>query len=254
MKSPKWIYIILLLFIVCFAGFVFKQNFQIGERIQDVFLKYNIQSTSFQYETAAPALFDNGIIFYKAQIPALSIKHKIDKVIFTEMDNQIDIQFIGFTIDVIDSLRHSENVHIIPVLNEYIPFEDALKKPLQTLAVMGIDKIKLNASMQFEPFKNIFQIKGKIAMPFLADIDYSIVMNKMNDSNHNPVYALFGIMKQAGFKIKDRGAFKRYQEYVSDRGIYNENKTSYDLSKKIYQMDLQELKTPLLLTPLYETE
>lgn len=253
MKKTVFIYISIVLTLFFFGCIVLYHQEKTDTVLKQFLKTYHIKKSDIQFRTAQLSFFGNGLIFYRVRLPELRLTHKIDKVIVQTKENLINIQLIGVEIDVIDTLRRLHGVHVLSALASYRPFEDALIKPLESLALMGIDCVKLNAVLSFEPFKKVIVISGGIAIPRLADIYFSFVLSHVLDTGYKKslVYAFYGIVKDVFFEVRDKGGFKKYKAYLEGIGMEKADQDELMTSRSIIRRI--KLEQPLSLMQNYRS-
>lgn len=255
MKKTKLIYAVLLVIILAFGSAVWYHQVQTEIALKQFFKTYRIKRADIRFKTAELSFLGDGLIFYRVQLPQLALTHKIDKVIIQTEAAGVNVQLIGVEVDVIDTLRRSHGIYITNTLETYQPFKEALIKPLESLALMGIDKVKLNAVFSFEPFKKVIVINGKITAPQLADIYFSFPLSRRIDTGYQKslVYAFYGTIEDIFFEIRDRGIFKKYRDYMEGEGIVLSIEEKSDLTDHQPIIRKVKLASPLLLMKNYRT-
>lgn len=255
MKKTKLIYFILIFVILCFGMGVWYQQNKTDSALNQFFKSYRIKKQDMNYGTVERSFLGKGLIFYRVVFPQLLLTHKIDKIIVNTKGETVNIQLIGVQIDIIDTLRRSQNIKILSVLHAYKPFEDALKKPLQSLALMGIDDVKVNVTLSFEPFKDIIIVNGKVTAQKLADIYFSFALERVVDRGYqkNLIYAFYGNIEDVFFEIKDRGVFKKYKAYIVGLGLPSNSTQMSRLISGQPIVQKMKLEKPLPLMKLYRS-
>lgn len=255
MKKTKLIYAVLIVIILAFGSAVWYHQVQTETALKQFFKTYRIKKADVRFKTAELSFFGNGLIFYRVQLPQLALTHKIDKVIIHSEGDGVNVQLIGVEVDVIDTLRRSHGIYVTDALETYQPFKEALIKPLESLALMGIDKVKLNAVFSFEPFNKVVVINGKITAPRLADIYFSFPLLRQRDTGYQKslVYSFYGTIEDIFFEVRDRGIFKKYRDYMAGEGIALSIEEKNDLADHQSIIRKVKLLTPLPLMKNYRT-
>lgn len=177
-------------------------------------LAENEIARTFTYKNFSQPLFGNGLIFYKAKIQALPVEHTIEKMIIHPQKGKTIVQLQNFQIDVIQSLKENYADKIETVLKDYQPFNEALKKPIVSLALSGLETVKGNALLAINHAEKTPKFSGKVELETLATVEFDFNLSeKLTDSN-DLSFLLYSFIQTYGVKIQDQGLFTRYINYL----------------------------------------
>ncbi len=253
MKSHKIIYACILGIILIFGIFVLYQRLQ-AQSVLNAFLKeYHLKSDDILYGSYERPFLGDGLILYDVQIPRLKLVHEIDKIIIRQQNNDIVLQFQGVKLDVPRTLYMRYGQSFKEVLKQYKPFDDALKKPIISLGLMGIDTLKFDTVLIFNPADKHRVINGKISLPRLGEIQVSFSVTPQRDAGYrnNLVYLGYGHISQINVDIQDTGMFKKYADYLRSLGTPKTQGYAKELMRHSGFTRRVEYATPPSLVPYY---
>ncbi len=220
MKSHKYVYFCILGIIVVFGLFVLYQRLQ-AQSVLNAFLKeHHLKSNDILFGSYERPFLGEGLILYDVKIPRLKLVHEIDKVIIRQEDENIIIQFQGVNLDVSRTLYMRYGQLFEKILSQYKPFDDALRKPMISLGLMGIDTIRFDMVLIFNPSDRMRIINGKILLPRLGEIQVSFTIEPKKDEGYrnNLVYIGYGDVIDINVDVQDTGMFKKYADYLRTIG------------------------------------
>lgn len=254
MNRQKIIYSFLILFILSLGVGLFYQRMRAQTAFSDFLRLHQLTQHDIQYKTKELSFGGSGIILYQVQLPQFKIAHKIDKLIIRQDEGTVTLQMQGLKIDVLKTLNNYYGKNIIKAVQNYVPFEDALRKPFVSLGLMGFDTIKGDAVFILNPTQNPTQINGKIHLPSLADIQLSFPVETIRDADYreNLFYLGYGNVQEITVEIQDAGLFAAYVHYLKQLGQEDALIYAKELSKHQDFMRHIKFNTPIKLTPFYQ--
>lgn len=220
MKSHKFIYISLLGIILVFGIFVLYQRLQ-AQKAFNAFLKEaHLKQSDIVYQSREKPFMKEGLILYGVVFPQLKIEHKIRKMIIRKEEEKIILRLQGFQINLPQALNACYGNDFINALKVYKPFEDALRKPLISLGLIGVDTLKGDIVLIFNPQHAVPIINTRISLPQLAEIQLSFRVEPKLDSGYrkNLIYLFYGSVPEINADIQDIGLFKAYANYLNSIG------------------------------------
>lgn len=256
MKSHKIIYIGIFAFVIVFGIFVMYQRL-LAQSAYNTFLKEaHLKPNDIIYESKEKPFLDDGLILYNAELPQLKIAHKIDKLVIRKDEEDIIVQFQGIQINIPKTLSAYHGNKIAEVIKTYRPFNDALTKPFISLGLMGIDELKSDIVLIFNPKQRITTVNSKISIPKLADLQLSYMIHPQTDAGYhkNLIYSGYGTISQISVDIQDAGLFKRYAQYLRSLGTPESMAYAKELMKHTgFTRHFNFTKQPSL-TSFYKTQ
>ncbi len=256
MKSRKLIYILLFGLIFVFGLFVFYQRI-LAQSAMSAFLKEaRLRENDIIYTTKEKPIFQDGLILYDVELPQIKINHMIDKLVIRKEKNDLVLQFQGIHVDLPKTLYENYGNQFAHALKMYEPFKDALKKPLISLALMGIDKLTFDAVVIFNPNETPYKVNSKLSLPNLGEIQLSFMINPQTDSGYrkNLIYFAYGSIPQIGIDIQDTGIFQKYTDYLNSVATQKSKAYAKELSRHSTFTRRIEFETPLSIAPYYRAK
>ncbi len=185
--------------------------------ISTFFTRYDIIENDVVYKTANLSLDKSNMILYHVMARPFLINHSIEKAVVAQENNALHMQLSGVHINVIESLNAIYKNNAFDVLKNYNPSSDALIKPLQSLAMMGVDELDVDINLYIKTNPTHTQITGQIMAPTLGDIDFNLSVNRENKMSFHKgiLYALYGHLNEITYVFTDKGAAKLYNFYLS---------------------------------------
>lgn len=114
------------------------------------------------YRTAGLPLSGNGLLLYKVQLKELPFPHTLDKMSIKIDGNEVQIGLIGLSFDVGAALRGIYGDDLPQELKSYIPYQSVFTRPLESVALAGIERVKLNAKFTIKNMGISRQIEGGV--------------------------------------------------------------------------------------------
>lgn len=256
MKSHKLIYICILAFIIIFGVFVLYQRLLAQSAFKAFLKEAHIKSSDIIYESKEKPFLDDGLILHDVEFPQLKIAHKIDKLVIRKDEEDTILQFQGAQINIPQTLQTYYGESIIHAIKTYHPFEDALTKPFISLGLMGIDTLKCDIVLIFNPKSKPIFVNSKISMPKLGDMQLSFTIHPQMDSGFrkNLIYTGYGTIEQVSVDIQDAGLFKAYAHYLLSLGTPESMAYAKELMKHSgFTRHFKFTKQPTLV-PFYHTQ
>ena len=218
-KKSKIFYIYALLIFLCIGALFSYQQARTKNAVSSFFKTYNISRDDIKYNDVSTSFLGNNLIFYNVIIKDLSATHSIEKLIISRQQSSLKIKLIGMSIDVINSLRRSHNIHILNALNEYKPVVDIFQKPLQSLALANVDTIKFNADITITPMQKESFIKGRILAHKLFDFHFKMKTLDNEFIKQKLHHLFYTTVKPVSIYVKDNGFFNKYDSYLNSLGL-----------------------------------
>lgn len=249
-KPSKILYLYFVLIFLCAGTLFLYQQAKTKKAISNFARTYNITQNDIRFQDKSVSFLGNNLIFYNVIFPEINASHQIDKVIISKQQNSLKIRLIGVNLDVISSLMHRYNIHILNTLKNYQPVLDVFEKPLQTLALANIDTLKFNADFTLSRTQKAHHIQGHILANKLFEIHFR-VKSDTTQNNISKLTHLFNKKVQPEFfHVKDKGFFKKYDAYLNsiqlksttpERSFFQKDVFSYNPEKSGEEIDLRDL-------------
>lgn len=219
-KSNKFFYICLMVIVLLgITGWLYQKL--ATQKAYNTFLKdFSIQSEDIAYRSKSTSFGGKGLVFYQARLTPFNIIHKIDKLIIRRNENNVIVQMNGLTLNIPETLKEYYGNGIVNAVDSYIPFEDALNKPLISLGLMGYDTVKGDAVFVFNPSEQPMLVNAQIKLPELADIQLSfpIQQQRKKTFSKNLLHSAKGNVSELAITLLDTGLFKKYADYLIQTG------------------------------------
>ncbi len=256
MKSHKIIYAGILVVIIVFGLFVLYQRLQAQQTLNAFMKTYHLKSDDILYESYEQPFLGEGLILYGVKIPRLKLVHEIDKIVIRQQDEDIVLQLQGIELDVPRTLYMRYGQSFEKILKLYKPFDDALSKPIISLGLMGINVLKFDAVLIFNPLDKNRVINSKISLPRLGEIQIAFAVTAQRDEGYhnNLVFAGYGHVSEISIDIQDTGMFKKYADYLRSIGTPEAIGYAKELMRHSGFTRRVEYATPVTLVPYYYGE
>lgn len=239
--------------LACLGGLFYR--YQTTKKAYQAFLKeYHLSKDDIAYKSKDVSLGKKGLIFYQAQIPALKISHKIDKLIIRPNRQYITIQMQGLSININETLSNYYGQSVIDAVQKYTPFDDALKEPFISLGLMGYNTIKGDVVLVFDPYEKPYTINAKISVPQLTEteLSFTVLPPHAQSFNKSLIYAGHGTVAQVAVKMLDNGLFQKYADYLTSISAAKPAKQAADLLRHSDFIRRIEFKKPADLKTYYQ--
>ncbi len=145
MRKNNAVYLIFTGLLVAFVLlFFWRQTYQ--KTLMDETSRYvDLMPSVIGYRSVGLSMGGGALLFYKPELKELPFECKIDKMSLRLEDNDIKIGLIGVSFNVSDALQATKGDKIATSLKNYTPYVSIWKKPLESLALAGVENVKLNA-------------------------------------------------------------------------------------------------------------
>ena len=145
MRKNNAVYLIFTGLLVAFVLlFFWRQTYQ--KTLMDETSRYvDLMPSVIGYRSVGLSMGGGALLFYKPELKELPFECKIDKMSLRLEGNDIKIGLIGVCFNVSDALQATKGDKIATSLKNYTPYVSIWKKPLESLALAGVENVKLNA-------------------------------------------------------------------------------------------------------------
>ncbi len=211
-----------------------------------------IRGGDIVYSSVKRPLFGDGFILYQVRIPALSVPHQIEKMVVRPLpENGVSVRMYDVRIPVFESMRQVYGDEIIPVMQQYRPYYDALRHPLVTMGVMDVDMARFNLTLRLKPSLTTQTIKGNIKLHGLGQVDFGGVLRPLPEGTKNPVFALYADLVQLSVQLREFGGLKQYRTYAVATGVAMPTGVPMLDEKQKSDTLSFTFNPPISLTPVY---
>lgn len=145
MKKNNIVFLIFTGLLVAFILlFFWRQTYQ--KTLLDETSRYvDLSPSALDYRSVGLSMGGGALLFYKPDLKEIPFPCSIDKMSLRLSGNDVKIGLIGVSFNVDDALRAIQGDEIMASLKNYTPYASIWKKPLETLALAGVENVKLNA-------------------------------------------------------------------------------------------------------------
>ncbi len=145
MKKNNAVYIVFTGLLVAFVLlFFWRQTYQ--KTLLDEISRYvDLTPSVIGYRSVGLSMGGNTLLFYKPELKEIPFPCAIDKMSLSLDGNDIRIGLNGVSFNVNEALRAVQGDKIALSLKNYTPYTGIWKKPLESLALAGVEDVKLNA-------------------------------------------------------------------------------------------------------------
>lgn len=102
------------------------------------------------YQAAERPLSGAGVLFYQVSFPTLPVRHRADKLLVAAADERLSLRATDVRINVAETLRDAYGSALPQRLQSYRLPQDTLMRPLETLALLGVDVWRADVRIQAE--------------------------------------------------------------------------------------------------------
>lgn len=205
----------LVLAAVCF--FLWRSS-----RLQSVSDSYEqvvaLSPNHLSYRSVRLPLSGNGLLFYKAQLPRLPFAHTIDKMSMKVNGNEVYIGLVGFSFNVKEALRGIYGDNLVDDLKSYVPYQSIFTRPLQSLALAGIENVKLNAKFTLKNTGVSRQITGEVQDKKIGHAIFNMVLPENNGLVSVDSLTIVPMIS-GEFSFEDIAFEDAYRSYAKSLGV-----------------------------------
>lgn len=145
MRKNNAVYIIFACFLVAFVLlFFWRQTYQ--KTLLDETSRYvDLMPSAIGYRSVGLSMGGGALLFYKPELKEIPFPCTIDKMSLRLDGNDVQIGLVGVSFNVSEALRAIQGDKIAASLKNYTPYTSIWKKPLESLALAGVENVRLNA-------------------------------------------------------------------------------------------------------------
>ncbi len=213
MKTYISIFIVLA---VCLGIFYIGRNAHLKALSERYASVVAIEEKDLSYRSKQLPMLGGGILFYQVRFKDLKFDHCVDKISLTVTKDEVKITLNGVRFHIDDALKSKTNLE--DTLRTYIPYKHVFTRPLETLALAGVEEINFDA--QFSLKKDglsrriLGQAHDKKLGRVLFDFYIPIEMNKLSPSELAQATLLDGT-----FSFEDIAVADKYRAYAATLGV-----------------------------------
>lgn len=217
MRKNNTIFIIFAISLIAFILiFFWRQTYQ--KTLLDETSRFvDLSPATFGYRTMGLSMDGGALLFYKPDLKEIPFPCTIDKMSLRLVGNDVQIGLVGVAFNVTEALGALKNDDIENSLKNYTPYLSIWKKPLETLALAGVENVKLNARFTVLNKGLSRQLVGEVADKKLGKVlfDFSIqnepgTISVRSLANRPIIYGLFS--------WEDVSLIEPYQAYAKSIG------------------------------------
>lgn len=160
MKKNQMFYIVLAIVLVISILFFMMRHSKVDELTKE-YANY-VDMNGISYQSAQLPLFGSGVILYKVQLKDVPFSHAIDKMVLSVDGSIVKVVLSGVSFNVDEALRTLYGDSLPAILKTYTPYVSIWRQPLETLALSGVEEVKLNANFTIDTRGLSRQIKGEV--------------------------------------------------------------------------------------------
>lgn len=170
------------------------------------------------YRSVQLPLFGNGLLFYKVQLKEVSFPISIEKMKVSVDKTQTQINLSGVSFNVSEALRILKADRLLESYKNYVPYQSIWTKPLETLALVGVEEVRLSAQLKIKNLGLERQITGEMMDKKLGKVVFDMVV-PLND----PVITVRSLtaapMVHGTFSWEDISLAPLYIKYAQSLGV-----------------------------------
>lgn len=149
------------LFIVVICACIIGRRSYLNTTWEEYNTVLALQDKDISYRSRQLPLLGGGLLFYQVHFKDIPFPHTIDKMSLSISGDDIKIGLTGVRFSVDDALR-AKSKDLITSLKNYTPYRDVFTKPLETLALVGVNDLQFNASFILKKDGLSRQVLGEI--------------------------------------------------------------------------------------------
>ncbi len=192
-----------------------------SDHILDAYMKtYRFNRSEVAFRSLERPLFGDGVILYQVEFPYLSIPVRVEKMVMREEENKLVLNMRGVVIPVLESLRILDAYQIVSIMKAYRPYQDILKRPLESVALTGRDYLKFNLDVTIDFSDRPIKVSGALSGKKLFEAQFVAFVQPDDRFYRNRLfYFMYGDLIQAFVNVRDKGALSDYMEYAKRTGV-----------------------------------
>lgn len=216
MNKNQYITILVAVILLAFCFFFWRQS-----RLETLKKEYgqmiSLTPASLDYRSVQLPLSGDGLLFYKVKLKELPFPHTIDKMGLDVEGNEIRVTLTGVSFDVNEALRLTKGENLTEDFKAYLPYQSIFTHPLESLALAGIEQVKLNAKFVLKNTGVSRHITGEVQDKKIGKAEFSLSLPENNAlvSVHSLTAAPF---IQGEFSWVDIGFESPYRSYATSIG------------------------------------
>lgn len=188
--------------------------------LESVFHQYNntvaLSETDVSYRSKQLPLFGGGILFYQVRFNDIPFEHMVDKMSLSVTGADVKVSLHGVRFRVDDALRMKTDLE--QSFKTYVPYEHVFTRPLETLALAGVNEVSFDASFRMQKDGLSRRVVGYVRDKKVgkAEFDFYIPveMSKLSPSELSKATLLDGVFSFDGMSVAHD-----YVSYATALGI-----------------------------------
>ncbi|MBO7257730.1 MAG: hypothetical protein J6V11_02195, partial [Alphaproteobacteria bacterium] len=107
-----------------------------------------LSEQDLSYRSKQLPLFGGGLLFYQVRFKDIPFDHFVDKMSLTVNGTDIKVSLQGVRFRIEDALRAKMDLE--QSFKTYVPYEHVFLRPLETLALVGVNEVVLTDSFSLQ--------------------------------------------------------------------------------------------------------
>lgn len=171
--------------------------------------------SSLTYRSKTLPMFGDGLLLYHVHFTDIPIDHRIDKMLLRIEQDYMWVQLFGFHFSVNEALA-VQGDELVQSFQSYVPYKSVWSKPLETLSLVGVDQVNVNATLKIKQDEGRVHISGYIEDTRFgrAAVDFYMI----NDGKISPESLLNGSVLEGVFSYEDASLLPAYHSYARSLG------------------------------------
>lgn len=215
--KKNWGFWIIGLVAVCIAVFFLTR----GNKLQTLSAEYGkmmaVTDADISYRSKQLPLFGDGLLFYQVQFKDIPFAHHIDKMSIEADESAVKVTLTGVHFNVSDALRAKGDT-LIQSFKEYVPFDSIWTQPLETLALAGVENVKLDARFVMEKEGLTRRILGDVQDKKLGRALFDFYI-PLEENRMTPIQLVHSTLLSGTFSFEDIALVKPYTQYTKSLGL-----------------------------------
>lgn len=175
-----------------------------------------LSEDDLSYRSKQLPLFGGGILFYQVHFKDIPFSHSVDKMSLSVNGASVNVSLHNVRFRVDDALRSKTDLE--QSMKTYIPYEHVFTRPLETLALSGVNEVCFDASFSLQKDGLSRRVLGEVFDKKLGkalfDFYIPVEMNKLSPSELSKSTLLDGV-----FSFEDISVVDNYVSYAMTMGI-----------------------------------
>lgn len=202
--------------VLCLAVFYMGRQAHLNSLVHRYRNTVALGEDDLSYRSKQLPLFGDGVLFYQVQFNDIPFTHSVDKMSLSINGTDVNITLQGVRFRVDDALRAKSDLE--QSLKTYVPYEHVYTRPLETLALAGVNDVFFDATFSLKKdglSRHIIgQAYDKKLGKALFDFYIPVEMSKLSPSELSKATLLDGI-----FSFEDISVVDDYVAYATKMGI-----------------------------------